>query len=474
MRPPIALLVLACSLAAGFEVAAQPVELTFGEIVRRVRADNPLVGQARARLLDIEAQADEARLAWLGELSWTNDFSPIWVCQDADSQGEICNDDLEKDVYGPSGYRPHIRGRMYYALPLYTFGKIPAGKAAGEAGVGAAAADVEAARDEAVALAKQAFWGALAADDLLGVAGDGLDKLDEAKERLEEKLEADDDDVDERDVWRLVVYRAEVVGHVQSARSGRELALAGLRVAAGLEDGAEVRAVGALEPVDGEVGTLAATLERAYSGNAKVAAAAGVLRAREAQIELAQSRLWPDLIAGVAANYRVTPAETDCLPDLENRSNQCESANFWPIPVPFVELRWRLDLASRLSARGRAEAAAALARADLVALRAKLALDVEAAWRKVDESRALLDAHDEAVGSTHKWVVAVSMDHEMGVGTSSELMEALAAQAKTKVARMRTVHGLNVAVAELSRWVGEDLEKIQAVEASKQGEGGTE
>jgi len=464
----------ALGLWASGGAAAQPVELTFQEVVRRVRADNPLVGQARARLLDVEAQADQARLAWLGELSWTSDFSPIWVCQDHDSQTDLCNDNLDEDLYGIGGYRPHVRGRLYYALPLYTFGKLTSGNRAGEAGVEAATADVEAARDEAVQLAKQAFWGALVAQDLLSIAGDGLKKLDEARQSLEEKIEEDEDDVDERDVWRLVVYRADVVGHVQSARSGQALALTGLRVAAGVEDGVEVRPRGELAPADGGVGTLPQSLELAWKGNAKVAAAAGAVRAREAQVELAHDRMWPDLIAGVAANYRVTPAETDCLPDLENRSPQCQSANFWPVPVPFVELRWKLDFASRLSSRGRAEAVAALARADLRALQARLKLDVEQAWRKVEEARILLRAHEDAVDSTHKWVVAVTMDHEMGVGTSSELMEALAAQAKVKVARLRTVHGLNVAVAELSRWVGDDLEKIPDAPTSKQAEGGTQ
>ncbi len=462
-------------LALAAPVAAvEPVELTLEEVLRRVREGNILVDRARARVLEISARADRARLAWLGSVGWTSDFGGIPVC-DADSTGLKCAEgEIDPDDLVEVAYRPHLRGSLYYGLPLFTFGKLTAGIEAGEAGVAAGEADVEAQRAAAVQLAKRAWWGALLAGELLALTRDGLKRLDDARGRIERQIEEDSDDVDERDAWRLDVARAEVLGYLHAAERSRALALSALRVAAGLAPGTEVRLLGALSPADSEVGELQPTVARTLAANSKLHAAEALLRSREAEVELERSRFYPDLVAGLGASYRWTPflAEEQCLPNLD-AGGVCEGGDLIPLPVPAVRLQWRLDFAARISALRRAEATAAVARADARALREKTRLDVESAWLRLAEGRALLAAQDLALRAARKWMVGATMDDEMGVGEPKELMNAVTTWAKVKAARLQRIHDLNLVLAELSGLLGEDLEKLPAPAPSKDKEGGT-
>ena len=113
-----------------------------------------------------------------------------------------------------------------------------------------------------------------------------------------------------------------------------------------------------------------------------------------------------------------------------------------------------------------AEAEVQIAKADLRALEAKLRLDVEQAWRGVERGRVVLQAREVAVKAGKRLVVAASMDREAGVGSAKDLSDALKASAMARAARLQTIYELNVAVATLSKLVGDDLENLPAAAPS--------
>ena len=468
------LTVLLALLLASPAGAEEPVELTLREVVARARKGNVLVDRALARVLEISARADRARLAWMGSLGWSTDFGAIPVCDVDDSGLKCAEGEIDPNDLFEVAYRPHLRGYLFYGLPIYTFGKILAGMDAGDAGEEAGNADVEAQRTAAVQLAKKAWWGALLSAELLDLTRDGLKRLEDARTRLARQVDEDEDDVDERDLWRLDVARAEVLAYVHAATRSQALARSALRTAAGLQPGRAIRVKGELAPVPAELGDLEATVKRALAANSKLQAAEALVRTREAEVELERARFYPDLVVGVGAYYRWTPFLSDeqCLADVDGGGGVCESGDQVPLPVPAVRLKWSLDIAGRLSALRRAEATVVVATADARALQEKTRLEVESAWHRLAESRALLAAQEDAVRAARKWMVGATMDEEMGVGESGELKNAVATWAKAKAAWLQRIHDLNLVVAELSQLVGEDLEKIPAPETSKQ-EGGT-
>lgn len=452
-------------LCAAVGAPPGPVTLDLAEVVRRSDAANPLTGRALARYREIEARADLVRSVWLGKGTWRNDFAAIPVCADPvtlpDGQS-VCRDDLEEVDYLGLEYRPHLRGAIEYGWPLYTFGKVAAGVEAAEAGLAAGAEQREAGRLEGRYLAKKAYWSALLFAGLSEVAGEGLAKLDEARGRIQAQLDADADDVDERDAWRLDLLWADVLDEVEKARAGRALAEAGLREATGLPAPAEVVIAGALEPADAGVPDLPGAVARALDEGRMLRAARGAVRLAEAEVAMARAALWPDLLVGVAATYRATAAETECLPDLLDRTEQCKAAGFAPIPVPAVRLEWRLDPAAQLTDLRKAEAKVQVARADVRALEARTRLDVQEAWRGVERGRALLSARDGAERAARSLVVSAKMDNEAGVGAGHDMADALKALALARAARLQTIYGLNMAVATLSQLVGADLESSPA------------
>lgn len=465
---PLVLAVLAATPTARAPAAgAAPVVLDLAEVLRRSDRNNPLNGMALAKFRTIEARTEVARLAWLGRGKWKNDFAVVPVCDDVGSGTgfDVCRDDLTDVDYFDLVYRPHLRGSFEYGWPLYTFGKISAGKELAEAGLSAGGRQRDATKAEGRYLAKKAYWGALLFDGLYDVANDGLSKLDEARGKLAEQLEEDDEDVDERDSWKLDIFRAEVVSQVERSRGGGALARSGVREATGVDRAVPIKIVGELKATDAQVPPLAATFAKALNNNRIVQAARGAMRVAAAGEDLARAKFWPDLLLGFGATYRSTISRTDCLPDLVDRTEQCLAADFAPVPVPAIRLEWRIDPAAQISDLKKAEAKVQVARADVRALEAKVRLDVEETWRKVERSRVVLAARDVAVKAAKRLIVAASMDHEAGVGSGKDLSDALKSSALTRAAQLQTVYELNVAVAKLSQLLGEDLEPFENLPA---------
>ncbi len=464
---PLAL--LAVCAPAWAAAADDPLQLDLAEVLRRSDEHNPLNARGWARYRQIEARTELARLAWLGKGSWKNDFAAIPVCSDPvtlDDGLSVCWDDLDEVDYLELMYRPHLRGSVEYGWPLYTFGKVSAGMDMAEAGLKAGADQRDATRAEGRFLAKKAYWGALLFGALGGVADQGLSHLDEARAKLAEALDEDDEGVDERDAWKLDVFRAEVVSQVEKARAGARLAEAGLREATGVGRRRSLSVVGELSPADGGVPSLADSFARTLDANKTVRAARGAVAVAAAEEKLARAKFWPDLLLGVGATYRATVSRTDCLPDLADRTQQCKTADFAPIPVPALRLKWTINPASQISSLKKAEAQVQVAKADLRALEAKLRLDVEQAWRGVERGRVVLQAREVAVKAGKRLVVAASMDREAGVGSAKDLSDALKASAMARAARLQTIYELNIAVATLSKLTGDDLENLPAPAAS--------
>lgn len=452
--------------------AVEPVELSLETIVERVRQSNPLVDGALAELAELDGKAVKARLAWAGRGSWVNDFSAFPTCSGElyDTDSSECEDPTAA-AYDFGQLRPHFRGRLFYGLPLFSFGKIGAGKDAAAAGVQAGRRQVELARAQAVLLATRAYWSALLYDRLDAVARVGLGHLEAAQKKLQERIDQDDDEVDERDPLRLAVWRSEVVAHVQAARRGKAMSIAGLRLAVGLEPHQPLRLSGKLEALESPRQSLEEAITRALDRNPEIQAARAAVTAREALVAFERAQFWPDLVVGVGLSYRSTPG-ADCLPDLQNFSNQCQGANFVSPPIGALRLEWRLDVPARLSALRQAEARAAKARADERALSYRLRLDVEQSWRKLQEAKQMLSIRDTAAQAARKWVVGAVMDRQLGVGSPRELLEALAAQAKTTAARHQTIYDQNVSSAELESLLGPSEQKLSAPTTSKGQQGG--
>ncbi len=449
--------------------APAPVVLDLAEVLRRSDRNNPLNAMALAKFRTIEAQVDVARLAWLGKGRWKNDFAIIPVCEDSiqTSDGlQVCRDDLDEVEYFDLQYRPHLRGSFEYGWPLYTFGKIAAGLDAADAGLKAGGHERDATRAEGRLLAKKAYWGALLFRDLSDVTEDGLSKLDKARSQIADSLEEDDEDVDERDAWKLDIFRAEVVSQVEKARAGGRLARSALHEATGIDRAVLVKVVGKLAATDAAVPDLDETFRRALDSNRMVQAARGALKVAQAQEELARAKFWPDLILGVGATYRSTISQTDCLPDLADRTEQCKAADFAPIPVPAIRLEWRIDPAAQISELKKREAKVQVAKADLRALSAKVRLDTEEMWLAVQRGRRVLAARELAVKAAKRLIVAATMDHEAGVGSGKDLSDALKTTAVARAEKLQTVYSLNVAVATLSKLLGQDLENLPAAAPS--------
>ena len=103
-----------------------------------------------------------------------------------------------------------VGGRFEALLPIYTFGKISEAKNAALAGVEAGQAGIEKARQDVALEVRRAYYGWLLAGTSVDILEDGEKKLKEAEKKLIKMLDELNEDVTDRDLFKLRYYSAQV------------------------------------------------------------------------------------------------------------------------------------------------------------------------------------------------------------------------------------------------------------------------
>ena len=436
-------LVLILVLGAGMPARGQtPVTLTIEEAVTRGLAASPRLAESRAREAAAEAAAT-GRLA-LGRPSLTA-MSSVLRTNHVDEFGIPQADGRLRVIFPdiPNNYRT----RAELALPLYTAGRVGSLVEAARAERRAAVAETRAATADVELEITVAYWNLVIARERATVLERALERADAGVSDVRARVETGV--LPPNEVLSAQAQRARQNVQLIQSRNEAAVAEAQLGRLVGIPPGAPiVTASDVSQPTPGA------------AAFASQAAPSLVARALDARAERAA------LVAREAALHEAGAASRAATRPQVAALAAIEPARPNPRFVPRVDT-WNTswDLAVNVSwavwdgGRARAEAAVTSAQAD--ALRARIAdfdagVAVEVRQRLADiaSASAALQASTEAVGAATEAARVLRERFDVGVATSTELLDANVALVEAELERTRLSAALRLGEARLVRTAG--------------------
>jgi outer membrane protein TolC len=402
--------------------------------------NHPDILVSRAKLAHVRAQLDEAHYA---------PFSGFRIQGGMGLAPTLRGSDLfspNTDVSLTSNLGLAWRADLSGVLPLWTFGKIDNLWDAAEANVEVHESGIDVARDAVRFDVRRAFLGAQLARDGLKLLAEANKRVDEAIDKLQQ--EVDDDEGDPIDLLKMRTFASELEVRRSEAEKFHRVALAGLRYYTGVPD---------LEIVDNPtqrsahvLGKLDKYLTAARLYRPEVRMARAGIAAREAQLELSRSQLYPDVGLALSAGFMTAPEIDDQInPFVLDRAN----ATYYGFALVF---QWKLDVLPQLSRIDQAQAQLAEMQAlDKKAL-GGVAAEVEEAWAEAVDWQKRLAAYEKAADYASQWLFTVQQAIDVGTLEDKEVIEPAKAWAEHRFNVLRATMEFNLALSKLAKVTGWD------------------
>lgn len=440
----VVVMAAACVLVAGHananEKKTRPRGANLRQCLQLADRNHPNILQARAKLAFVRGQLLEAYSAPFSQFEATGGVA-------------LAPTVLGNNVFSPNtdqsltsslgvGWRIGIAG----VLPIWTFGKVTNLWDAAEANVDLNEASVEATRDGVRFDVRKAYLGVQLARDGLALLGEAQKEIDNAIDDL--KVKVDEDDADPIDLLKLQTFAAELKVRVSEARKFVKVARAGLRFYTGvpkltLRDEPLERSPHKLRHVS-------EYLRAARQYRPDVAMAKAGVKAREAQVRLSRSNMYPNFGLALSIGYSAAP-------EIANQINPFtrDPANFVAYGAALV-FQWKLDFVPGIARIAQAEAQLQ----EVMALDRKalggVAAQVEEAHAEAEDWLERLEAYEEAERYSKQWLATVKQAIDIGTMEDNDLIEPAKAYALHRYNVLNATMEYNLALAKLAQRTGWD------------------
>ncbi len=346
-------------------------------------------------------------------------------------------------------WRPVASIGVEGAIPLYTFGKLQAARAAARAGVRAAEQERGRARARLLYDVRRAYYNLQLALDTLQMIGEGQGKLEQAVEQLEERIEEGDPDVNEHDRWRLSTTLAEVEGRRSEAVRLERTARAGLETLTGIRNVQIPECP--IEAVELEPRPASHYLRQAGVSRPEIAMLEAGIAAREANVDATEARYFPDIALALSAAISYGPGVTD-----QSNPFVSDPANRRSLGAALVA-RWSFDLWGNVYRVRRAESQLLETRAQADEARRGIALEVQAAYEELEDARRREEAWGRGHRDARSWFVASAQAYQVGALEPRDLVDAVKTYFTSRFNHLQAIRDYNIAAASLERVTGTEL-----------------
>jgi outer membrane protein TolC len=342
------------------------------------------------------------------------------------------------------------------AQPLWTFGKLSTLKDMAHQGIEVSRATVRVAEDELRYQMARAWWGLVLVHDLREMIEEGQKLMAEQQEKLEKQKDEGDDDYNPSDLLKLKVSAAELEDKARQFHRNKALAEDALRVAMGDRHDLPVAPQGELQPLALTPLPMEAYEALALANSPRLLAMRGGVRVEVLQAEMAANNLWPDIlfIARYASVY--APSREATQDSLATNPNNSATSGVG------ITVRWNIDLFRNVAKLNQARAEATQATLAERGERERIRAEVRNLVREMLDYRAMIDVQDKAYRAARGWLSSEQQNHEDGLGEFAEVLRALESYYRRRLAYAEAIYNFNVAVAAVSRAVGQDITTIVA------------
>jgi outer membrane protein TolC len=414
-----------------------PRILDLAQLLAAAERAYPGMRAAEARIRAARAQLDEA---WVSPYFQSTLAAGFTLAPEARGS-PIFSPDAQVPLSNP--WQPILGLNFEGAIPLWTFGKLPALREAARAGVHAAESDRARVRAQLLYDVRRAYFALQLSLDLQQMLHEGLPRVEEAIRNLEERLARNDPDADEMDRYRLQAALAEVRARQAQAIHLERSSMASLRILTGLRDFRVPDCP--IQIVDAELLPLEEYLRSAMSERPELRMLEAAQRAREASLDVARAGFWPDL----ALTYRFA---ISYAPGITDQTNPfvIDPANYMNIGAG-IALRWSLDFWGQAYRVDRESALLDDLQSRLEEARRAVELEVTDAYEAVVEARARERTFDRGRRETRAWFLSAAQAIELGTAKTGDLVDAVRAYFTARYNHLQAIHDFNTALAHLER-----------------------
>lgn len=405
--------------------------------VALAEANYPKIREAQARLRRANAQVLEAHSAPFSQ--WTTKAS-IGIGPTVEGTS----------IYSPNTAlefnNPALAWRIGFEglLPIWTFGKITAAWDAADGQVDLRKFEILKERNDVRMSVYRAYYGLLLARDARLLVDDALERIGKYVVTLEEKVE--NDEADETQLFKIKLQLTDLQARDSEARQQEEIALGALRFLTGVSN---IDAPD--EPVElapHELGPLSRYIASAATYRPEINMARAGVRVADAQVDLMESKLYPDIGLVLSAEWAEAPEVTDQLNPFVS-----DAGNFVQYGFAFV-MRWNVDFVPAVARYNHAKAQ----RDEVRALRdfalGGVNTEVQQAYSDAAHAARRLDLYSRSVSIAKAWVVQVQQGIDLGVTEEKDIAEPAKEYALKRFDRLRAIHDYNIALAKLAQATG--------------------
>src|SRR5438067_7497964 len=290
--------------------AAAPRGLTLRELQERARKNDPRAMQAVAQLENARGKRDEASWAFFPN------FQTTAYVAGPTPERRLLNESAS--ATDPTNLTPGSKGEGWFhgeqgitahadvqaILPLWTFGKWTAGKSAAGHLVNATEALLQRARDQSAYDVARAYWGYQTARNADTSVQKVRDRIKDAQKTAQKLLAEKSEQISRADAMKLDYLAEEIEAQHASALKNRDLALTGLRLLVGVQPAEQLPIAQQDLPEVPQAPNSDELLRRALEQRPETRAASEGVKARQALVDLARARMWPDI--GLVGGLRFT------------------------------------------------------------------------------------------------------------------------------------------------------------------------
>ena len=425
--------------------ADQTVRMTLEQCVNRALKVSPDIEQAILAVEGLEARLSEAKFAGIApRLQWTNVFGPAPGIEGDTERIETIRSDL-------SDLGVFSRTQIELVQPLYTFGKLSNAKKAAVYGLEAGEAAVESKKNDVVLQVKKLFYGLVLARELREIILESEESTREARDRVNEMIEEDSEDVGQNDLLKIDVFEYEVQQSRSRADKSIEMGLAALKAVLGIDRSSDFDIVDTAAPLGTtDLEGLDVYIEQARNRRYDIRQLRAGVLARRALLKVARSDYYPQIALAGSIQWGIAPHR----PELDNPFLRDEFNFLRGGAVITLRQNFNFGL-TRAKHLARKVELEALVNRESHAINA-VALQVEQTYRDVIEARTNVVNSDRALRSARAWLTSAKLGFDV-TGDSSELLDAFTAHAKMHQAHRQSLFQFRVSLAELDHVTGNGM-----------------
>ena len=468
------------SAAAAPEAGARPARilnpeaLTIEDILGCASRINPTIPIAEAERASILAQAQRARLAWFPRIKWELIGSPLPASQ-------IVRRCVTGDYTAPNGQRyPEVlpcpdqefqllddeqglgflaQSRFRLEQPLWTFGKISAGRAAADVGLQAWEAQRAQLERSLEVKAWESFLGVQLTRAIAKIIRYGSRKLRSARSKIEGELEAESGKYTRNDLRRLVIEQAELESRRLEVDSLSRQALGSIRIACQLPPEQSIQlAERKLKPLNMNLASLEEVTEASLATHPLLKAASLRRQAQAHLLDLARAELWPNLAFVGFFNYSIG-TQDDENPLANNPYNG-------PLLGGLLALQWNFSPASFFTQRDGAAAKLFRAEADYQALKLQTRMQLLQSYETARRYQEELKVRQQARRMGKQWFSSTFLNFSAGLTNSDDLTRSLNGYGRASINYSRAIYEANIALIKLANEAGLSIEALQSLSSA--------